>query len=681
MNILRPLWAGKELGDRTIPVFVEGFLLFHHRGLCDSLHALIWLEADRETCMGRRRSRGKKKRKYPKQFNEWYRNEVWTAFQRYRSTQLANAKRALQLDGKLPPDELLQRVTKHLQQFAQEAGNKTGDSIIRNLLDKYTASTASADAKEQQRFISDGSSVVALHPRQPGNSASSLGKSLMPKASLLKAKLLKIPIKPGRIKIAAKSETRRAAFVPAAFRGQAGAPACPTAPSKSATSSQDVKERLSVLQRIARPSPTATTKQGEMVPTQAKGAVATFAAKPKPMLSKLARTLRVSLARPKSTSSGRVAGPKDSVAVRLVARGSVALSHSKPISPGKIQTAKAVVLSSLSKSQFTLWPKQKAVGKATIPETVNVAPAAFQRPHAPGAKQLAAPHGAVKSAAPRVTIAAPALSMAPTKAPGAVKSAAPHGAVKPAAPRVTVAAAAPSMAPNKARCTAPRAFTISAPSAVLKAAAPSSPAAIARPNAAKAAAPSTSSVLVNQENVPKAFRTSGRVKSDHKAPPNSKPTVVPKGTAARLLQALRRTAPASPSVKQVKRQCPEPQEAAPALKKAKREVEGAEMPAKQEEMKVKEEPSSSAQKSKPRKSAAWLRKQVELLAVKEEAQVVDLNVNEDIFSPSPCPTSGLRSSASPSSTASDSNYKPGNYLRLLGGSPFSVASASWNTQS
>ncbi|CAK0898270.1 unnamed protein product, partial [Prorocentrum cordatum] len=106
--------AGAPLAGGPVCVLAEGFLLFFDPQLCDLLDAHIWVEADMETCMARRRRRNKKRRANG-DFDTWYRDEVWANFQRFREAQLANAPGALRLDSAAPLPDLVQQARVHLQ--------------------------------------------------------------------------------------------------------------------------------------------------------------------------------------------------------------------------------------------------------------------------------------------------------------------------------------------------------------------------------------------------------------------------------------------------------------------------------------------------------------------------------------------------------------------------------------
>merc|ERR1712032_876622 len=108
---------GCRLGGRPVALVVEGFLLFYDKGLCDSLHAKVWLEADCETCAGRRfkRSRRKKKMEDIEKTKHWFDRQVWPYFTANRGTQLQNAQDALRLDASGDPGDIFWEALEHCQ--------------------------------------------------------------------------------------------------------------------------------------------------------------------------------------------------------------------------------------------------------------------------------------------------------------------------------------------------------------------------------------------------------------------------------------------------------------------------------------------------------------------------------------------------------------------------------------
>mmetsp|Transcript_22416 Transcript_22416/g.38330 ORF Transcript_22416/g.38330 Transcript_22416/m.38330 type:complete len:234 (-) Transcript_22416:52-753(-) len=120
-----------QLSGSTIPVVVEGFLLFYDKTLCDMLDVRMWLEADREQCLLRRFNRTLRKK--PKQnlddFTKFYQNVVWSHFLRYRETQVSNASDAKLLNGNGMTDEIAEQALAYCRDVAVDAEGSEGCNL------------------------------------------------------------------------------------------------------------------------------------------------------------------------------------------------------------------------------------------------------------------------------------------------------------------------------------------------------------------------------------------------------------------------------------------------------------------------------------------------------------------------------------------------------------------------
>lgn len=118
-NIIAKGHAGRPLGPDPIVVVIEGFLLFWDDKLCDMLDAHMWVEADCDTCLGRRHMRGKGSRKKAVEASaEWFKGLVWAHYEKNRRKQLANVPAALRLDtANTPKMDLLESVLRHCEEL------------------------------------------------------------------------------------------------------------------------------------------------------------------------------------------------------------------------------------------------------------------------------------------------------------------------------------------------------------------------------------------------------------------------------------------------------------------------------------------------------------------------------------------------------------------------------------
>eukprot|EP00401_Gymnodinium_catenatum_P030862 CAMPEP_0117472174 /NCGR_PEP_ID=MMETSP0784-20121206/8108_1 /TAXON_ID=39447 /ORGANISM="" /LENGTH=253 /DNA_ID=CAMNT_0005266311 /DNA_START=82 /DNA_END=840 /DNA_ORIENTATION=+ len=119
LDVLRTNVTEPSLVD-IVFVVVEGFLLFYDSALCKMFDIHLWLEADCETCLSRRRrrSKGRSRRQSAVEFADMYRREVWVHYQHYRAKQLANVPHVLHLDGMEPIGVLTAQAIAHIQAFA-----------------------------------------------------------------------------------------------------------------------------------------------------------------------------------------------------------------------------------------------------------------------------------------------------------------------------------------------------------------------------------------------------------------------------------------------------------------------------------------------------------------------------------------------------------------------------------
>lgn len=98
--------GGKPLGSEPVVVFVEGFLLFSDKKLCDMLDLALWIDSDCETCARRRHAR-EGGRGSSATYLQNFQSEVWSHYERYSGQQLANVPKVHHLDGNLDPEKLI----------------------------------------------------------------------------------------------------------------------------------------------------------------------------------------------------------------------------------------------------------------------------------------------------------------------------------------------------------------------------------------------------------------------------------------------------------------------------------------------------------------------------------------------------------------------------------------------
>lgn len=105
-DILHASAKGQDLSSMDhIVILAEGFLLFHDPKLCSLFDAMVWVEADRESCCKRRHHRDGQHLS-EEEFNAWYYGLVWSHFEMYRDVQLSNVPMALRLDGTRKAEDL-----------------------------------------------------------------------------------------------------------------------------------------------------------------------------------------------------------------------------------------------------------------------------------------------------------------------------------------------------------------------------------------------------------------------------------------------------------------------------------------------------------------------------------------------------------------------------------------------
>lgn len=119
MNVARPRPPAVEAGDKADPlvIVVEGFLLFHDPELAGACTCRVWLDLDLDLGILRRFNRDMGGAGDLDMFSEWYRDLVWSAYERNRPVQLANAEGAalLRLDASLPVETLAAAAAEHLR--------------------------------------------------------------------------------------------------------------------------------------------------------------------------------------------------------------------------------------------------------------------------------------------------------------------------------------------------------------------------------------------------------------------------------------------------------------------------------------------------------------------------------------------------------------------------------------
>lgn len=116
----------EDLAD-PVMIIVEGFLLFHDWALASLFDCCLWLDVEMETLVQRRFKRNGGGKSID-QFRRWYKARVWTAYELYKPTQLANAgERALvRLDGSLPPQDIAVEAARHVQRCCDGSGGTVG---------------------------------------------------------------------------------------------------------------------------------------------------------------------------------------------------------------------------------------------------------------------------------------------------------------------------------------------------------------------------------------------------------------------------------------------------------------------------------------------------------------------------------------------------------------------------
>jgi uridine kinase len=105
-----------------VPVLVvEGFLLFQPADLANMCHMRVWIDTDLETARDRRWHRSSSGHIRPAsqkdEFDSWYREVVWTNYERYQPEQIKNAGPSLiRISGNLAPEivyaTLLQEISR-----------------------------------------------------------------------------------------------------------------------------------------------------------------------------------------------------------------------------------------------------------------------------------------------------------------------------------------------------------------------------------------------------------------------------------------------------------------------------------------------------------------------------------------------------------------------------------------
>jgi len=113
--------GGKPLGSEPVVVFIEGFLLFSDKKLCDMLDLALWIETDCETCARRRHNREGGRGSF-ENYLKSFRGEVWQHYELYRGDQIANvSSKVKHLDSALDPKSLAMQAVEQCKGLVLDA--------------------------------------------------------------------------------------------------------------------------------------------------------------------------------------------------------------------------------------------------------------------------------------------------------------------------------------------------------------------------------------------------------------------------------------------------------------------------------------------------------------------------------------------------------------------------------